>query len=139
MRLWDLTRFALHQEIHSFQDHVAGAAPSIAYSPDGRYMATARHSDGGVWLCNAETAARSAVLATANAFNDVRFLGNGDRVAFTSTVSNDWNVHIHEATTGKELRPPVGHLDAVTCVVLRAGRPNRCVGRHGLGNASVGP
>ncbi len=93
-----------------------GAAPVLAYSPDGRYLATGRHNDGGVWLYDAGTGGRVRVLATAGAFNEIRFLGKGGRVAFTSNGGNDWNVHIHEVETGNEFRPPVGHLNAVGCV-----------------------
>jgi WD40 repeat protein len=48
----------------------------------------------------------------------LRFLPRGGRLVFAGTVSGDANLHVHEVETGKEVRPPVGHLAAVTCVAL---------------------
>ncbi len=118
VRLWDLGRFRKDEEIHICKGHVPGGAPVFAYSPDGRYLTTGRYGDGGVWLWDAQKGGQVRRLATVAAVNDVRFLGAGDRVAITSNVSNDWNVHIYEVETGNERRPPVGHLNAVTCAAF---------------------
>ena len=142
VRLWDLARFREGQGVARLPGprRPQRRRPVVAYSPDGRYVATARLG-------------RRRRLAVERGEGDAGPPpGDGRRVlrrplparrrpllAFTGTISNDWNVHIHEVETGKELpaarRPP----HAVTCVVLGAGRPERRLRRHGLASAPVGP
>jgi WD40 repeat protein len=118
VRIWDLDRFAKDKEIHALKGHVAGAAPTAAFSADGQSVATARAADGGVWLWNARDGKQIRRLATSAAVYSLRFLPGGDRLVFAGSITNDYNIHIHEVKTGKELRPTLGHLRNVTCVAL---------------------
>ncbi len=118
VRLWDLDRFDKDKELHVLPVH-GGPAPVVAYSPDGRYVATSRFNGDGVWLWDADKGTQVRLLAASAGVNAIRFLPGEDHLlAFTGTVSNDWNVHIHEVETGKERRPPVGHLNSTSCVAL---------------------
>jgi WD40 repeat protein len=119
VRLWDLDRFEKGKETQTLQGHAG--LPVAIFSPDGRSVATARFADGGLWLWNAQDGKQVRKLATSGAVYSIRFLPGGDRLVFAGTVSNDFNVHVHEVETGKELRPPVGHLAGLTCVALAPG------------------
>ena len=119
VRLWDMDHFEKDKELHVLPAHrfPNDPAPLVAYSPDGRYVATSRFNGEGVWLWDAEQGTQVRQVASCGGVSVVRFLPGDDRLlAFTGTNSNDWNVHIHELETGKERRPPVGHLAAVSCV-----------------------
>lgn len=117
VRLWDLDHFEKDKELHVLPHGLP--APLVAYSPDGRYVATSRLGGDGVWLWDADKGTQVRPLASSVGVNAIRFLPGDDHLlAFTGTVSNDWNVHIHEVETGKERRPPVGHLNGASCVAL---------------------
>ena len=51
VRVWDLSRFEKGKELHSYGGHAA--TPIAAFSPDGKYVTTARGADNGVWLWDA--------------------------------------------------------------------------------------
>lgn len=127
-RVWDLgqlkegkQKYEPGQEKHLLKGFV-GADPLLAFAPDGKTIATARSSDGGVWLWDADSGKQVRSVATSSGVYSLMFLPRdeqkADRVAFAGTVSGDWNVHVHEAKSGKELRPPVGHLAAVLAVAV---------------------
>ena len=60
-------------------------------------------------------------LANPGSVSALRFLPGSDRLVFAGTTGHDANLHVHEIATGKELRPPVGHLNAVTAVAVAPG------------------
>jgi WD40 repeat protein len=116
VRLWDLANFKKGKETAVLRGHAG--CPTAAFSPDGRYVASGRFGDSGVWLWNASDGKQVRRLATTVGIYALRFLPDGDRLVFTGTMSTDANVHVHEVATGKELLPPVGHLAALSCVAL---------------------
>jgi WD40 repeat protein len=115
-RLWDLERFEKGKEVLTLAGHAGG--PLAQFSPDGAFVATARLGDGGVYLWNARDGKQVRRLATSGGVYSLRFLPGGGRLVFAGTVGSDTNIHIHEVETGKEVRPPLGHLAAATCVAL---------------------
>jgi WD40 repeat protein len=119
VRLWDLDRFGPGKEKQTLRGHTG--CPVASFSPDGQSVATARVADGGLWLWNARDGKQVRRLATAAGVYSIRFLPGGDRLVFAGTVRNDFNLHVHEVETGKELRPPVGHLGGLTSVALAPG------------------
>jgi WD40 repeat protein len=118
VRVWDLNRFQKDKEIHALKGHPAGIIPIAVFAPDGQALATGRFADGGVWVWSMQDGKQVRRLATTNGVYAMRFLGGGERLAFTGTISNDANVHIHETATAKEIAPPHGHLATVTAVAL---------------------
>ena len=121
VRLWDLDQFEKDKELHVLPVHGAPnwPAPLVAYSNDGRTVATTRFSGDGVWLWDENKGTQVRQLAASGGVSSVRFLPGGDGLlAFTGTTGGVANVHIHEVETGKERTPPVGHLDAVSSVDL---------------------
>jgi WD40 repeat protein len=124
-RVWDLDRFELGKEKRVIKGFVNGAA-KVAFAPDNRTIATGRMAaNNGVALWDLDGDATPRALAQTNGVYALTFLPRGelkeDRVAFTGSLLSDTNVHVHEAATGKELRPPVGHLAGVLSV---AGAPD---------------
>ena len=119
VRLWDLARFEKGKEL-ILKGH-AGAALA-AYSPDGRYVATAlipiNPGGEGLWLWDTRQGKQVRRLATPGGVSSLRFLPGSDRLVFAGTNGYDANLHVHEVETGKELRPPVGHLNAVQAVAV---------------------
>jgi WD40 repeat protein len=121
VRLWNLDDFVVGHEVQFLDGHGPGAA-KLAFSPDGKHVATGRLNDGGIWLWDISKEkgkAQVRQLATTGAVYDLRFLGDkGDRILFAGTGSNDYNLHIHDIETAKEVSPPLGHLSAVTRVAV---------------------
>jgi WD40 repeat protein len=122
VRLWDLDQAGKLQQKATLQGHAG--CPVATFSPDGQSVATARVADGGLgslWLWNAQTGNQVRRLATSAGVYSIRFLPGGDRLVFAGTIRNDFNLHVHEVETGKELRPPVGHMGGLTSVALAPG------------------
>ncbi len=116
VRLWDLEHFEKGHELQILDGHVPGTA-ALAFSPDGKHVATGRLTDGSVALWDIRKEKGRAELrrvATTGALYELRFVG--DRLLYAGTISNDYNIHVHDVATGKELSPPRGHLAAVSCV-----------------------
>jgi WD40 repeat protein len=114
VRLWDLDRFEKDRELQILKGHAS--LPLAAFSPDGRSVTTGRFADAGVWLWDAQTGAKVRQVASGGgAVYGISFLDNA-RLVFANTVSNDHNVRVYDVETGKEHRPPIGHLMALTCV-----------------------
>jgi WD40 repeat protein len=115
VRLWDLDQFEKGRELHVLKGHAG--SPLAVFSPDGQAIASARLG-GGICLWDVRTGKQLRRLATPAAVHNLMFLGAGQRLAFTSTAGNADNVHVHEVASGKELRPPTGHLASLLCVAL---------------------
>jgi WD40 repeat protein len=115
VRLWDLARFEKGKEAQTLPGHLRTAV--AAFAPDGRTVVTAV-VQGKVQSWNASDGKLIRPVASSDAVLDIRFLPRGDRIVFTGSVRGDTNLHVHDVTTGKELRPPVGHLAPLTCVAF---------------------
>jgi WD40 repeat protein len=118
VRLWDLDHFEKERVLHTLKGHAGGGSPVAAFSPDSQFVATGRLADGGVWLWSTRDGKQVRRLATTGGIYALGFLPGGDRLAFTGTISNDQNIHIHEVETGKEVNAPIGHLTALTSVAV---------------------
>jgi len=126
VRVWDLTRLVKGQERGTIKTHNHRdweywmGHPLAAFSPDSQTVAVGRSDSGGVWICglNGNQIKRMATTAWVHT---VIFLGAGDRLAFTGSISNDHNVHIHDTASGAELKAPIWHLNRLTCVAMAPG------------------
>ncbi len=126
VRVWDLDRFEVGKERRVLKGLFVNSAPLVAFAPDNKTVAVGRTSDtGSVCLADADSGAAPRPLAQTSSLSALTFLPRGDRtddrVVFAGSLLADWNVHVHEAATGKELAAPVGHLGAVQAV---AGSPD---------------
>jgi WD40 repeat protein len=123
VRVWNLGRFERDKEKKVYKGFTND--PIVAFAPDNRTVAAGRAADGSVSLWDVDGDAEPRRLAGSGAVYSLIFLPRGrrqeDRVAFAGSTLSDYNVHLHEAATGKELRPPVGHLGPVQAV---AGSPD---------------
>jgi WD40 repeat protein len=116
VRLWDVGNLRLGAEVQAIKGHAG--PPLAAFTTDGKFLATARWSDGGVWLWDAQQGKQVRRLALSGAVYALRFLPGGDRLVFAGSSGVDINLHIHEVETAKEVMPPAGHIAAATCVSL---------------------
>jgi WD40 repeat protein len=132
VRLWDIDKFEKGKETHTLKDHVV-APPLALFSPDGKYVASARFKDGSVKLWNAADGSAIRSLGVSGGLYGLRFLPDTSRVVFAGTVGYDANIHVHEVETGKEILPPTGHLGGLSCV---ATSPDGKLILSGSGDAS---
>jgi WD40 repeat protein len=122
VRLWNVDQIARGAERHVIKGFISD--PLVAFAPDGKTFAAARAGGGGgAWLYDADTGKQVRQVAASMPFYSLLFLPRGgeekgDRLAFTGTTYNDYNVHIHDIETGKEERPPAWHFAAVRAVGL---------------------
>jgi WD40 repeat protein len=97
----------------------------VAFSPDNKTVAIGRTDDGSVSLIDSDGNDTPRPVAHTGGLYALMSLPRGDRpddrIAFAGTLGADFNVHIHEAATGKELAAPIGHLATVLSV---AGSPD---------------
>jgi WD40 repeat protein len=123
VRVWDLDRFELGKEKRVVKGLISD--PLVAFGPDNKTVAFTRLTNHRVSLLNTDGADRLRSLAPSSGVYALMFLPRGeqkeDRVAFAGSILTDYNIHIYETGTGKEYRPPVGHLNAVLAV---AGSPD---------------
>ncbi|HKI36317.1 MAG TPA: WD40 repeat domain-containing protein [Gemmataceae bacterium] len=127
LRVWDLAHFEKDKEKRLLKGFTA--APLVAFGPDNKTVAIASlPTANGLALWDVSGDDKPRPLAQANGISSLIFLPRGeqkeDRVAFGGFPGLEVNVHVHEAATGKELKPPVAHLGPVLAV---AGSPD---GRH---------
>ncbi|TMQ32476.1 MAG: hypothetical protein E6K70_18330, partial [Planctomycetota bacterium] len=111
--------YYLWRLVHSAQRSLGGhsdAVRSVAFSPDGKTLATAG-SDGLVKLWGSETGQERATLrGHADWVSCVAFSPDGKRVA---TASADRTVKLWDAATGK-VTAILGHVNPVSCLAFTA-------------------
>jgi WD40 repeat protein len=119
-RAWDLDHFAAGKEKHVLKGLMVNSEPLVAFAPDNKTAGVARLADTSVALWDVAGKGATRPLARSNGVLSLLFLPRGegkeDRVVFAGANLAEWNAHVHNAATGKELGPPVGHLGAVLSV-----------------------
>jgi WD40 repeat protein len=119
VRSWNLDRFEKagvveaknYKEEHAYGGHSGSAL--ACYSPDGKYVATARVG-GAITLWHSGESRQVRALARPAGVSDVRLFA--DKLLYAGTFGHDHNVHLHQTETAKEILPPVGHLTGVFSV-----------------------
>ena len=102
---------ATGQEIHNFFDPAAKGTLQMAFSPDGKRLATANlDNKGRVWEVETGEKLLTLVGHTAGYVNDITFSPDG---RYLATASEDRTVKIWNAETGDELITLIGHTDLV--------------------------
>jgi WD40 repeat protein len=108
--LWRLC----HSDLLTLRGHAA-AVSSVAFSPDGRTLATGSE-DTTVKLWNTATGQETHTLGGhSNAVTSVAFSPDGKTLA---TGSRDTTVKVWNAATGRESHTLTGHRDEVECVAF---------------------
>ncbi len=112
VRLWDVDT---DTEIGRLWDwEQIGGVNSVAFSPDGRSLATAGRLDGTVRLWDVDTQTQIARLRGHTGWvNDVSFSPDGKTIV---SGSNDRTVRIWDVDTRSEIGTLEGHTDAVNSV-----------------------
>jgi WD40 repeat protein len=109
MKVWDIQT---GKELMTFFD-LGGLAQGFAFSPDWKYLATAR---GTVKIREVETGKALIELPSSIGFiNQMVFSPDGMRLAI---AKSDHTVEVWAVETGRELFVLTGHTDAVTCVAF---------------------
>jgi len=102
--------------VHSFRTAVVGVKKSLAYSPDGRFLAGTGEDARQIDILDTQTHQRSAPLAghTGPVYS-VAFSGDGRRLASTGS---DRTVRIWDVAAAKCVAVLTGHTDEVFAAVF---------------------
>ncbi len=102
--------------VHSFRMANVGVKKSLAYSPDGRYLAGSGEDNKQIDILDTQTHQRSARLAghTGPVYS-VAFSGDGRRLASTGS---DRTVRIWDVAAAKCVAVLIGHTDEVFAAVF---------------------
>lgn len=112
VRLWDVDT---DTEIGILWEHIGGVN-SVAFSPDGRTLATAGSLDGTVRLWDVDTQTQTAVLRGHTGWvNSVAFSPYGKIIA---SGSNDGTVRLWDVDTQTQIGTLEGHTAAVNSVAF---------------------
>ena len=110
VRLWDVDT---DTEIGILWEHIGGVK-SVAFSPDGRILATAGSVDGTVRLWDVDTQTEIGILRGHTGWlNDVSFSPDGKKIV---SGSNDRTVRIWDVATRTEIGILRGHTGQVNSI-----------------------
>src|SRR5262249_53590016 len=123
VRLWDVATGKLHE-----LDGHAGGATSLAFSPDGKVLATGGHDGTLVWWGGATRKQLRKIKLVEDVYfhrkgngidrggiHALAFAPNGNTLA---SANHDGTVRLFEAATGKQLQVLRGHANSVACVAF---------------------
>jgi WD40 repeat protein len=115
---WHFLKRLCHSEILTLPGH-SGPVRSVAFSPDGRRVATgsgSRYFRGEIKIWNADTGQELLTLrGHARGVSSVAFSPDGKHVA---SGSDDATVRVWNVGTGKELHTLRGHVEGITSVAF---------------------
>jgi WD40 repeat protein len=110
VHVWDATT---GDNIFTYRDH-SNQISSVAWSPDGIYIASAGYNEKTVRIWNATTGDNISIyLSHSSTVRKVAWSPNGKLIA---SASNDKTVHLWEPTTRRHIFTYQGHSDKVTTV-----------------------
>jgi WD40 repeat protein len=111
---WGRLMYLCHQELLTLNPD-SGTVTSVAFSPDGRRVATGG-TDGTATVWDVEESRKLLTVGGhSGAVHSVAFSPDGKRLA---TASWDTTARIWDAETGGELLTLRGHSDDVSCVAF---------------------
>ncbi len=118
VRLWNLSRLEVGQEVQKLPGHEVGASTLVAFATDGKKAITSGLPDNSVPLWDLGTGSVSRRVTAGTSYHTLVPFRDGRRLALSASSGGVPNAHIFDLENGKELLPPTGHLNTVIRVAL---------------------